>query len=461
MAKFSVLDDQETDIEIPEGDILEIVPDDQLDSHAPDEGDQEAIEEIGDVTEGLEACMELYREAANGDSMSPLLAKSLSLNIALAGRDLAPPKGANSQSQAISMALQGRGRLGLEDWRDSPSSMAYGMEGLKEIGAYIVKIWEKMCKWVSELYMKVAAWFDGWISKAAFARRKADAIIAKVAANKVKGTLKNEEMKIGKNEFLALTRDGKTFNPIATIKDVITRTKEVTPEKTMGLVEKAIGDIEAISAAIKAAKKTGTENWFTDRMSAGGKTIFNSAKAQEDVSVVIGPVKPVASNDKGKAEYVSEEFSGGKRIKYEIKLRSISGEVMKCGQVASIEVLNKKLEGKDEVAGLNAAGITALATECKEAATTLQGLKNTYRVHSKAVSGLNSKIKTILSGIDKGVENAETTEAIDGIKASIGDIQGQLTAPFSVSQQMQSISLTAVNAGLQYCVRSMGHHEEK
>lgn len=457
MAKFSVLDDQEIDIDIPEGDILEIVPDDQLDSHAPDEGDQEAIEEIGDVTEGLEACMELYREASNGDSMSPLLAKSLSLNIALAGRDLAPPKGANSQSQAISMALQGRGRLGLEDWRDSPSSMAYGMEGLKEIWAYIVRIWEKMCNWISELYMKVAAWFDGWISKAAFARRKADAIIAKVAANKVKGTLKAEKMKIGKSEFLALTEDGKTFKPIETIKNVIQRTKAVTPEKATPFVTLSLAMIEDAAEDIKKAKKVGTESnkpkETRAQAKAGGKKI-----AQESV----GPLKsaPGDKEDSDNQVFESDLFSGGKKIKYECKYKDIKGGAVLCGQVGSIIVVNKKLEGDDEVNGLDTAGITALATECKEAATTLQSLKNTYRIHSKEVKNMNSRVKTILAGVDKGIETAETTENVEQIKARISNIQGLLTAPWSISQGMQTQSLTAVNAGLQYCVRSMGHHKE-
>ena len=457
MAKFSVLDDQETEVEIPAGDILEIVPDDQLDSHAPDEGDQEAIEEIGDVTEGLEACMELYREAANGESMSPLLAKSLSLNLALAGRDLSPPRGADSQSQAISMALQGTAKLGLEDWRDSPSSMAYGMEGLKEIWAYIVRIWEKMCNWISELYMKVAAWFDGWISKAAFARRKADAILAKVAANKVKGTLKVEKMKIGKSEFLALTRDGKTFKPVETIKDVIQRTKEVTPEKAKPVVEVSLALIEAAAEDIKKAKKVGTESKHSKVNRAQAKAAGKKL-AQE----FVGPLQP-APDDKVDSDnqiFESDLFSGGKKIKYVCKYKDIKGDAVICGMEGSIIVVNKKLEGDDEVTGLNVEGIKELATECKEAATTLQGLKNAYRIHSKEVKNMNSRVKTILAGVDKGIETAETTENVEQIKAKIGGIQGLLTAPWSISQGMQTQSLTAVNAGLQYCVRSMGHHKE-
>lgn len=446
MAKFSLLDEEEVSVEVPEGDVLEIIPEDQLDEHAPEESEITDIEEIGEISEGLEAVRDAIAATMAANAMTPEAARLVGVAITLAERNITGRFSSNLET-----AVAGGGKFGMEGFNDRPSASAYASYAMLSIGSSLKEVWDNIVKFLRKWFNKADLWLNKYVSGAAFAKRKAEGIIKKAEDHKG-AFIEEKKVDLGENTAKNLSIDGQ-FNPARAVESGLSFLKQFKPEEIVKGTEAqyakfAAIDFEQNNWDIKRLDLITLEDQVK-KISAGVELKENSTKYKSTATT-----KNLLTNNLGGNKMVMLTLSGVETNNI-VYFRTAS---------ASIKPIEGAGTVKTEQETLDKSGITKLAETVRSAAATIIGMKKDYQSVSAELNKFESKVKTISQKLEKAsgkVEDANHAATARLITKSIGGLAGTITAPYSVKRLVQSQTLTSMNAALNYCLKSLDQIKEK
>ena len=441
MKRFTLLDEEQFEVEVPAGDILEIIPEEELDDHAPEAEDAAVIEDIGEVTAGLEACLDMLATAATDGSLNGTTAKLINLSVTLAKRNTF-----GGFTQGLQQSAQGGGDFGTEAFEDKASSASYASFVMLSIGEDLKKIWAGIIAFLRKWFDKAAAWYNKYVSRAAFAKRKEVAIIK--GLDKVKGSVDKDDFELNESEAMALTIGG-SFNPKEAIDKTVYAMTLATNDKTKKLSEISLKTLKALK--------------FDS--SADLEAIIKREQSLADTVKDYTAATPLTADDRFK-DTATEKFlslrniAGGKMIVAEIKGEEFAGSVFAKGISVSLKPLTKDAKGEKKVKALDKSGVKSLAETCEAAAQKIITQKADFTDIKRTLNEYDSEIKSIISKLDSGKGGEANAPAQRAVRGIISGSASFITGSFSINRAIQSQVLTSILAALNYCSKSLGNHKE-
>jgi hypothetical protein len=445
MAGFSLLDDEELNVDISNGDILEVIPEENLDAHAPDEALETDVEDIGEIAEGLEACHDMLAMAAAARAMNPQAAQFAGLAIQLAERNIR-----GNFSVGLNKALDGKGKYGLEAFEDKASGTAYASYAMLGIMDTLKSIWTRIVEFLTKWFDKVATWFNKYLSGAAFAKRKAEAI--KKKADKELGSLKSEDFTINQTESMNLSIDGK-FDPKLALKDTLESLTELDCEK---IVDRCKTSLKEMKELVAAGKVHGKRPRVTNGITLQGVVEGTMGEAGAHLTIDDSRFK---SSDTSK-HYLLTNIAGGNMIVMSFNGKEVGGIVVFRGMSTTIVKFDVKAKGDKKVSALNTGGVSTLAEQCSSAASELIKFKDLFREGKRELAAFKSEIDDLIKEIGELDSAKMDTEVKSATNAYIGGMASTISAPYTAAKALQSQTLTTINAALNYCLKSLSHHKK-
>jgi hypothetical protein len=448
MAGFSLLDDEELNVDISNGDILEIIPEEELDAHAPDEALETDVEDIGEIAEGLEACHDMLAMAAAANAMNPQAAQFAGLAIQLAERNIR-----GNFSEGLDKALDGKGKYGLEAFEDKASGTAYASYAMLGIMDTLERIWTRIVEFLTKWFDKVATWFNKYLSGAAFAKRKADAI--KKKADKELGSVKKEQIEMNQTESLNLSLDGK-FEPAPAIKATMDALKGIDCEK---IVDASKDNLILLRTHLEAAKKG------TLKDGVSGKSVMSMHQQAAKVASSMGPNFVVFNDTRFKESSTQmhvrgKNISGGQMVVITINGKEVDGASIFKSMSTSVVKIDVKAKGDRKVDALSTGAISSLADLCSESCSELIKFKDQYRDGKRDLASFKKHVDEIIKDVSDISTDKATSEIKSITSAYIGGMASTVSSPYSVAKAYQSQALTSINAALNYCLKSLSNHKK-
>jgi hypothetical protein len=442
MAGFTLLDDEEVSVELSNGDLLEIIPEENLDDHAPDEALESDVEDVGEIAEGLEACHDMLAQAAAANAMNPQAAQFAGLAIQLAERNIR-----GNFSNGLGKALEGKGKYGLEDFEDKASGTAYASYAMLGIMDTLGNVWEKIVTFLKSWFDKIAAWFNKYLSGAAFAKRKAQAVINK--AENVKGSLKSEEMNISPMEYMNLTV-GTKFSPEKAITDTLAALKDVKIGEISKTVESMIAEIKIIKikdsgSALKLDKKTeNTLAGWASKVSGTGFSEFNDSRYKSSPT---------------EKHFKLGNIGGGLTLIMTLSGKEADNVVWFTRASMSSTKTKPDSTGEKKIKGLQGSAVISLAKTALSACEDLISQKDMYRAGKGSISKLDGELKSVIASLKGSVGGGKNGEYVGVISGFVNGLVSTVTVPYNYHKTLQSQTLTSVNSALNYCLKSLSHHK--
>jgi hypothetical protein len=353
----------------------------------------------------------------------------------------------------LDKALEGKGKYGLEAFEDKASGSAYASYAMLGIMDTLKSIWTRIVEFLTKWFDKVATWFNKYLSGAAFAKRKAEAI--KKKADKELGSVKKEQIEMNQTESLNLSLDGR-FEPAPAIKATMGALKGIDCEK---IIEDSKRSLTLLKTHLEAAKK----GELVD--GAAGKDLMSMKKRSEKVIEELGSSFVAFSDTRFKetdtqTHIRGKNIAGSQMVVITINGKDVEGTSIFKSMSTSIVKIDTKAKGDKKVEALPTGAISSLAELCSDSCDELIKFKDQYRDGKRDLASFKKEVDEMI----KDVGDISTDKASSEIKsitsAYIGGMASTVSSPYSVAKAYQSQALTSINAALNYCLKSLSNHKK-